>query len=57
MLTKLNEIIIVKITLPPPNKKKLGLMAKKDLYRPIDFSNIPKTKYSHLPQSFRVMLR
>ena len=41
MLTKLNEII-VKIPLLPPNKRKWGLRATKDLYWPIDFLNIPK---------------
>ena len=54
MVTKLNDII-VKIPLPPPNKRKMGLRTKKDIYRPIDYFNIPKTRHSRLPQSFRVM--
>ena len=45
MLTKLNEIIV-----------KISLRATKDIYRPIDFSNVPKTRHCCLHQDFRAML-
>ena len=41
---------------PTSQLKKLGLRATKDLYWPIDFSNMPINRHSLLLQSFRAML-